>query len=140
MSYVEADVEEEVTFYNVGYLGDGPYCAHKHTDIFSVWENMLRICYGKVRKEKDLTVVEEWKNFQYFANWYERNYLTGYVMSKDVIQENNKIFGPVWCCFIPFKIDVAMKKKKSKLKQKKIRELAKEFKDELPTHIYEALL
>ena len=94
--------------YGVGCIGIGKYVAHvkrKPTKSYDTWIGMLRRCYSEksfIRRPtyKDVTVCEEWHNFQTFAKWYEENYIEGFHLDKDLLSKGNKIYSPETCCFI----------------------------------------
>lgn len=106
----------EVIEYNINllsknnreYLGIGEYNS-KHKS-YSIWKAMLQRCYNesflKIRPSYiGCSVVDEWHNFQIFAKWYEDNYIEGFVLDKDILFKNNKIYGPDTCCFVPSQIN-----------------------------------
>ena len=80
--------------FGVGCIGKGRHRAHKgpvDTKPFSIWRAMLRRCYYKPESKpwrEGCTVVEEWHNFQTFAQWYEDNHPNGgehYQLDKDTL-------------------------------------------------------
>lgn len=103
--------------YNVGYIGEGEYKVTingKPTKEYQVWHSMLRRCYNPEYQEKYPTyigcsVVEEWHNFQNFAEWYKENYyqIGDEVMAldKDILFKHNKIYSPDTCIFVPTTIN-----------------------------------
>ena len=58
---------------------------------------------------KDVTVCEEWHNFQNFAKWFEDNYVEGFELDKDILVKGNKIYSPETCCFVPKEINSLFK-------------------------------
>ena len=57
--------------YGIGYIGQGKYTS-KNTKIYSTWNNMLsrsysENCHKNQPTYKNVTVCEEWYNFQNFA-------------------------------------------------------------------------
>ena len=104
--------------YNIGYYGVGKYKAYENgsnTKPYKFWFQMMNRCYSsKTLKThptyKDCTVCEEWHNFQNFAKWYEENYyeISGETMclDKDILIQNNKIYSPETCCFVPERINL----------------------------------
>ncbi len=93
----------------VGYIGVGKYKASddnkKHNKIYLTWYCMFQRCYSelhqiKAKTYKDCSVVEEWHNFQNFAQWYENNYVEGFELDKDILVKGNKMYSPKTCCFI----------------------------------------
>lgn len=102
--------------FNVGYLGSGDYQPSingKTTQAMNKWQNMLRRGYCLHYKKRfptyqDVTVCEEWHNFQNFAEWYYRqpNHSgVGFELDKDLIQVGNKEYRPEFCSLVPKEIN-----------------------------------
>ena len=94
----------------VGYLGIGKYKYKSYSNFRNVWVNMIRRCYDVKTQEKqptykDVTVCEEWYNFQNFAEWFEENYVEGFVLDKDIICKDCKIYSPETCLVVPKEIN-----------------------------------
>ena len=103
-----------------GYLGQGPY-ASEHRDEngkrvlhneYGIWRNIHERAGNFDSKHpsyKDVTVCEEWWNFQNFAKWYnERRYDTGedfLCIDKDLLVPGNREYAPDKCCLIPNSIN-----------------------------------
>ena len=111
------------TVCGVGYLGIGKYTSRnkvskdksKH---YTTWANMIKRCYDeKIREKyptyKDVTVCEEWKCFQNFAEWFEENYREGFALDKDILLKGNKVYSPETCCFIPNEINALFTKRQN---------------------------
>lgn len=106
-------------YLNIGFEGIGKYLFKKHKRIYKVWSSIIARGYNKELKEKypaykDVTVCEEWHNFQNFAKWMEENYKTGFHLDKDILVKGNKIYSPETCCFVPQEINSLFKGFKSK--------------------------
>ena len=95
--------------FGVGCIGEGRHKAHNgpaDTKSFSIWRAMLRRCYYKPESKpwrEGCTVVEEWLDFQTFAQWYEDNYPNNgerYQLDKDTLIAGNKQYGPSTCRFV----------------------------------------
>lgn len=107
----------EPRVFGIGYIGVGPYASKingKTTLEYNTWSQMLRRCYDsnsrtKYPSYKDCTVVEEWLNFQTFAQWFTDNYYEvlneEMHLDKDILVKNNKIYGPDTCCIVPARIN-----------------------------------
>lgn len=102
------------TVLNVGYIGDGKYCKENHKECYICWHNILTRCFDSKYKEKyptykDTCVVDEWLNFQTFADWYYNNiyYVSNERMEidKDIMFKGNKIYSPDKCVFVPRRIN-----------------------------------
>lgn len=75
--------------YGVGFLGVGKYKAQvngKMTKHYTIWKAMLRRCYCQSSVIKhptyhNVTVCEDWHNFQVFAEWYTNQRFMGLTTS-----------------------------------------------------------
>lgn len=112
--------------YGVGYLGIGKYNSRSmNGKIYRVWVGIIERSYSKKEKEKcptykNVTICEEWLNFQNFAKWYDNNYPHNikdikFEVDKDLKQENveNKIYSPETCIIVPKRINGFMVNKQS---------------------------
>ena len=105
---------------NVGFIGEGKYKTminKKPTISFTEWTSMLYRCYdNKNPIYNDVTVCEEWHNFQNFAKWFEENYYKvkneTMVLDKDIFHKNKREYSPETCFFIPERINKLINKKK----------------------------
>lgn len=76
---------------------------------FSVWDNILRRCDNKTSHKqhltyKECTISENFKDYQYFANWYVNQIgygIDGYDIDKDILLPNNKCYCEEYCVLIP---------------------------------------
>lgn len=98
------------TYYNIGFLGEGVYNTRKDIKVYNTWSNMLKRCYSQTEQEKhptykEVTVCEEWHNFQNFAEWFYKNYVEGWQLDKDILVKGNKIYSPETCAFVPREIN-----------------------------------
>lgn len=102
--------------YGIGYSGVGAYKLHidkKVTPACQIWKGILGRGYNQKIKEKqptykDVTVCEDWHNFQNFAQWYEDNwkpYMQNWALDKDILVKGNKIYSPDTCVFVPQEIN-----------------------------------
>lgn len=97
--------------FDTGYLGLGKSIPTKnniHTDCYLFWYRMLEKCYSKKYKDirvgnyRNLTVCEEWHNFQNFAEWFNKNYKKGEKLNMKLLRES-KIYNPNTLIFIKTK-------------------------------------
>ena len=111
----------EPRFYNKGYMGQGIHNAKDDEKAYKVWCSMLLRCYDdefhkKHTTYKDCVVCDEWLNFQNFAKWFYENYyeIDGEVIAldKDILSQNNKIYSPSTCIFVPQRINSIFTKRK----------------------------
>lgn len=85
----------------------------KMTHEYGIWRDMLRRCYCEERQRiqptyRDCTVSENFKNFQYFAEWGNAQVgfgLDGYQLDKDILIKGNKIYSEDVCVFVPREIN-----------------------------------
>lgn len=105
------------TFYGKGYFGIGKYSS-KDKKFMQLWQSVLERCYSEKYKSlfptyKDVTVCEEWLNFQNFAAWCESQEFykmkekngRNYHLDKDILIKGNKVYSPETCCFVPSEIN-----------------------------------
>ena len=107
----------EPIIYGKGYLGEGKYKVkenNKLTDEYIIWNGMLRRCYDPKYQEKyptyeGCTVEEYLLNFQYMAEWINKNYYEipdeQMRLDKDILCKGNKIYSRKTCIFVPERIN-----------------------------------
>lgn len=106
------------TLIGVGYTGVGIYSKVTDHKCYWLWVDMLQRVHGERYLEvyptyKDVTVCDEWLNFQNFAAWcYNQDFFNDkdergktYHLDKDVLIKGNKVYSPEACCFIPNEIN-----------------------------------
>jgi len=114
-------LKREIKNYNkpslcgIGYIGAQYNFKNKfHKKAKVKWESMMNRCYNKNFHKnyptyKDVTVCEEWHNFQNFSKWFEKNWKhwmdSTWHLDKDIFHINCKIYSPETCCFIPSEIN-----------------------------------
>lgn len=101
--------------YGVGILGT-KYPSKENgrdTKEYKTWFDMLKRCYNQIYKEKHTTYIniiccEEWLLFENFYEWLhsQSNFDKWYkndkwMLDKDILVKNNKIYSPVTCCLVP---------------------------------------
>ena len=97
-----------------GFIGEGNYKAYRNkvkSSEYKMWTSMLKRCYSnRYKSYKNVTVCEEWHNFQNFAQWYNDNYnpetMQGWQLDKDILSKKCRIYSPETCCFVPREINV----------------------------------
>ena len=102
----------------IGYIGEGKYLVsidRKHTKIYLTWRGILERCYSeryhlKKPTYKGCSVHPDWHNFQIFAAWFERNYVEGFVLDKDILFKGNKEYNSDTCCFVPPEVNILFTK------------------------------
>ncbi|CAM0001805.1 HNH endonuclease [Vibrio phage D184] len=94
----------------VGIVGCGKYKAsvnRERTPAFRFWREMICRCYGVANLKRrptyeNVTVCDEWLNFQNFADWFHENYPDDGVnicLDKDIKIPGNKVYRPEACSF-----------------------------------------
>ena len=102
----------------VGFLGIGKFTTVLNKREYKLWLAMLQRCYGtkstNVRSSyKNVTVCNEWHNFQNFAEWCEAHEFfnakdkqgKSYQLDKDILVKGDKTYSPETCCFVPREIN-----------------------------------
>lgn len=105
-----------------GYRGVGNYkvsIGGVHTNEYKIWKGiMYRIFSGENKTYKNVSVCEEWLNFQNFAKWYDENYPKHindikFEIDKDLKQYSFdfKIYSPETCVWLPKRINIFIYRK-----------------------------
>ena len=92
--------------YNVACFGDGPY--NSNHPAYKKWFQMIRRCYDSKWKADhhyydDVSVCEEWLNYQNFARWYVEHppYDPEYHLDKDLLRPAARMYSPETCSWLP---------------------------------------
>lgn len=100
--------------YGVGVYDYNGQISHKDNELvnicYSIWKTMLCRCYSPEfqRREpsyKGCSVCNEWKYFSNFKRWFDKHYIDGYQLDKDIFVKGNKVYSPITCCFVPHRIN-----------------------------------
>lgn len=101
------------TIFDKGYYGT--LKPNKREYPYSIWFRMMERCYSKDKKirEKhyyydDISVCEEWFNYQEYKKWYLQNIWTNEFslqVDKDILIKGNKIYSPNTCVMVDSKIN-----------------------------------
>lgn len=80
---------------------------------YSVWGNMIDRCYrlSEINPSyRGCTVDTKWHSYGNFKKWFDENYIEGYEMDKDILQNGvvNKIYSPLTCDFVPKHINILL--------------------------------
>lgn len=104
----------------VGFLGYGKYKTGTsrnrpkiEKDCYWFWTSMIKRVHNPNKntrsmsyQRKQVTIYEDWYNFQNFADWFynKSNYRLGWVLDKDLLSDKN-IYSPETCLFIPERVN-----------------------------------
>ncbi len=105
--------------YEVGVYTSGEFRSEvngKQTKEHATWKSMLVRCYSKNTHKLrptyiGCTVSENFKNFQYFAEWCQSQIgfgNLGWEFDKDLLIKGNKVYSEDTCVFIPREINVLL--------------------------------
>lgn len=86
---------------------------------YAKWKSMLQRCYSEkyVNRRKcyvGCSVCDEWLRFSNFKRWFDKNYVEGYYLDKDILVNGNKVYSPETCCFVPHEINELIEIRKNK--------------------------
>lgn len=93
------------------------YINKRHIKSYGAWRNIIYRCYNnnnlKARPTyKDVKVCDEWLYFSNFKKWFDENYRFDLEeqgikleLDKDLLSDNNKIYSPDTCIFLPSQIN-----------------------------------
>ena len=78
---------------------------------YYAWKAMIKRCYTNNYKSYSETYVcEEWHSYENFEKWYDDNYWEcgneKMELDKDILSENNKVYSPSNCIFVPQRINL----------------------------------
>lgn len=112
------------TVWGVGYSTKGKFPISVdgvQTDAYKKWSRMLQRTSSNEYKEnnpayRNCTVVDEWLDFQVFAEWYDQQYKEeGWHLDKDMIIMGNKQYGPETCAMVPVNINCLFNSKRNRV-------------------------
>lgn len=89
---------------------------------YDTWFQMLKRCYDTEFHKKNPTyaecsVCDEWKYLSNFKMWFDKNYVDGWHLDKDILVKGNKVYSPDTCCFVPQSINCCVNYKKKSEKK-----------------------
>lgn len=120
--------------------------AVSDTILYSHWMSMLKRCYDTNHLKHYPTyemcsVCEEWRQLSNFKEWFDKNYVEGWQLDKDILVKGNKEYSPETCCFVPQEINKLFNSRvKEKTRVEKASLLAEKYKDTLNPKVYNALI
>lgn len=148
----------DITVDSRGYFGEGVYKSINKdktpTLAYRKWMAMMKRTNPKnpIKNYENVRVCEDWFNFQNFAKWFDENYVNceteEFELDKDLFSNNDKIYSPETCCFLPSCINSFLStinySHKSKFyyndKKLKLKILADKYKNSLKAEVYTKLI
>lgn len=99
--------------------GHNDLLEESHTQAYKIWKHMLMRCYDDTFKRKHPTYNEciscsEWLLFSNFKKWFDKHYIDGWQLDKDILRKGNNVYSPETCCFVPHNINGALAKSNKK--------------------------
>ena len=102
--------------YGVGYHGVGEYDWASHKVAYQTWVDVLKRVHVEKKSRTsylDVSVCDEWHNFQNFAKWFYEQDLSEtkdgngkrYDLDKDILVKGSKMYSPETCCFVHSEIN-----------------------------------
>ena len=81
------------------------------TKCYITWKHMLERCYSSKYHKTQPTyigcrVCDDWKTLSKFKQWFDINYVEGFQLDKDIIDQTNKEYSPTNCMFVPKSINI----------------------------------
>lgn len=78
---------------------------------YTQWKNMMARCYGKSTHKRQPTYIQcsvhpEWHSFTRFRLWMSKQDWEGKHLDKDILFEDNKIYGPDTCVFVSIEVNM----------------------------------
>lgn len=87
----------------------------KENRVHRLWNDIKRRCYDpsvnayKSYGAKGVVVCDEWQEFAPFYEWYKDHYYSvgneRMCVDKDIMEVDNKVYGPDKCIIVPIKIN-----------------------------------
>lgn len=86
------------------------------TIYYKYWSRMIKRCYYNDRTNGnknyfDCFVCQDWHNLSSFKLWFDKNYICGWELDKDILVKGNREYSPDKCCFVPRAINVLFTKR-----------------------------
>lgn len=107
------------SIYGIGFIGYGKHMPKNNMLAYKTWKGMFSRCYDKKNKYNSnylgiVSICDKWHNYQNFAEWFEKNYIKGFELDKDILVKDNKIYSDKTCCFVPHEINNLFKTNQNK--------------------------
>ena len=91
----------------------------KQLTSYHVWADILYRCHTArghldCPAYTDCYICEEWKRYSNFKKWFDKNYVEGYQLDKDILVKGNRVYSPDTCCFVPNDINMLLTKSRKR--------------------------
>lgn len=88
----------------------------RDTKCYQTWSCMMRRCTDKKYQQRQPTyigcsVCDGWKDFDKFYEWFKEHYREGFQLDKDILYQDNKLYSPSTCVFVPQYINLLLVKR-----------------------------
>lgn len=86
------------------YNDNGKQVTTWRCPAYTAWKNMFNRVYKPNPKRpsyEDVEVCQDWFTFSKFKEWFDSNYVEGYLLDKDLVNPFSKIYSPETCRYIP---------------------------------------
>lgn len=98
----------------IGYFGNDKRYEFNNK-AYNVWYHILR----QIKNDpENNSICEEWKDYNNFLEWYDKNYYSvedeKMDLLKDIFDRNNHMYSPETCVFVPYRITRLLKGTASK--------------------------
>lgn len=77
---------------------------------YALWHSMINRCYSDKAHVKSpsyngVNICNEWRIFSTFKSWFDKHYVDGWALDKDILVKGNREYAPDKCCFVPQEIN-----------------------------------
>ena len=87
---------------------------------YITWQSMIVRCYSDKSRDyhrsySNVTICKEWHLFSNFKKWFDKHFVDGWALDKDILAKGNKEYAPDKCCFVPSELNsIILKSNKSR--------------------------
>lgn len=105
-------------FPNNGYViceDDTEYNMIKKSKSYKCWRGILnRVGKGRY---KNVSIHQDWLDYRSFKKFHDMWYREGFCLDKDLLSKGEKIYSPDTCCFLPPRLNCAIRECSVKTKK-----------------------
>lgn len=107
------------SLFGAGFEGIGNFSFKEDKFAVNSWRGIIQRAFSKLEKDQrpntvDVTIHEDWCNFQKFAEWAvcQKGYgKYKFEIDKDLIVLGNSHYSPDFCCYLPREINTRLPKR-----------------------------